>query len=121
MSVVGTSASAAPAAASANATVKPRSSRIAVPASVCAEMLVAAICAPNAAPIVRMMRFMPLATAVLLRARVGDDERPEGAQRERDARAEHGEPDAQHPRLVVERSQERERDSGQREAAPQRE
>ena len=35
-----------------------------MPASVCAEMIAAATCAPSAAPIVRMIVFMPLATPV---------------------------------------------------------
>ena len=44
--------------------MKPRSSGISVPASVLAEMIAAATCEPSAAPIVRMIVFMPLATPV---------------------------------------------------------
>ena len=44
--------------------MKPLSSGISVPASVWAEMMAAATCEPSAAPIVRMIVFMPLATPV---------------------------------------------------------
>ena len=44
--------------------VKPRSVAISVPGSVLAEMIAAATCEPSAAPIVRMIVFMPLATPV---------------------------------------------------------
>src|ERR687896_1346764 len=61
---VGSSATSAPAALIVKAIVKPRSSGISVPASVLAEMIAAATCEPSAAPIVRMIVFMPLATPV---------------------------------------------------------